>query len=114
MRDKQYEKPPLSDHQLEIFKRFHQMDYILYELSLAKFERQVAAFGQDRMQTEVKKLKKYAEKCIKKPSNCYKSRMTTVRSSPNQKKAMKLTKFKGKKYGGYMLNRDYGKFLIFG
>ena len=114
MRDKQYEKPPLSDHQLEIFKRYHQMDYILYELSLAKFERQVAAFGHDRMEKEVAKLKKYAGKCKKKPSNCYKSRFTTVKSSPNLKKVMKLIKFKGEKIGGYKLNRDYGKFLIFG
>ena len=89
------------------------MDYILYELSLAKFERQVAAFGHDRMEKEVAKLKKYAGKCKKKPSNCYKSRFTTVRSSPNMKKAMKLTHFKGEKKGGYMLNRSYGKFLIF-
>ena len=114
MRDKQYEKPPLSDHQLEIFKRYHQMDYILYELSLAKFKRQVAAFGHDRMEKEVAKLKKYAGKCKKKPSNCYKSRFTTVKSSPNLKKVMKLIKFKGEKIGGYKLNRDYGKFLIFG
>ena len=52
MRDKQYEKPPLSDHQLEIFKRYHQMDCILYELSLAKFERRVATFGQDHSKSE--------------------------------------------------------------
>ena len=110
MRDKKYEKPPLSDHQLEIFKQYHQMDYILYELSLAKFERQVASFGQDRMENEVAKLKMYAEKCKKKPSNCYKSKFTTVRNSPNSDKAMKLTHFKGEKIGK-KIDRDYGKFL---
>ena len=111
MRDKKYEKPPLSEHQLNIFKQYHQMDYILYELSMAKFQRQVAAFGHERMEKEVTKLQKYAKKCQQKPSNCYKSKFTTVRNSPNKDKAMKLTQVKGEKIGK-KIDRDYGKFLI--
>ena len=86
---------------------------ILYELSLAKFERQIAEFGQDRMKKEVAKLKIYAEKCNEKPSICNKSKFTTVRDSPDLYKVMQLTHFKGEKIGK-KIDRNYGKFLSSG
>ena len=114
MREKSYEKPPLSDRQLAIFKSYHQMDYILYDLSLKKFERQVAAFGHDRMAVEVAKLKSYAEKCRKKPQNCFKSKFTTVRDSPKLKEVMKMThttEIKGQQIRT-KIDRDYGGFSV--
>ena len=110
MREKSYEKPPLSDSQLAIFKSYHQMDYILYDLSLKKFERQVAAFGHDRMAVEVAKLKSYAEKCKTKPQNCFKSKFTTVRDSTKQKEVMKMTAVEGERIGT-KIDRDYGWFF---
>ena len=110
MREKSYEKPPLSDRQLAIFKSYHQMDYILYDLSLKKFERQVAAFGHDRMAVEVAKLKSYAEKCRKKPQKCFRSWFTTVRDSPKRKEVMKMTEVKGQQIRT-KIDRDYGGFL---
>ena len=108
MREKKYEKPPLSDRQLAIFKKHHQMDYYLYDLSLKKFDRQVAEFGRDRMEAEVQKLKLYAQKCQTNSQSCMKSKFTTVRDSPKQKEIMKMTEFKGERIKN-KIDRDYGK-----
>ena len=111
MREKSYEKPPLSDRQLEIFKKHHQMDFYLYDLALKKFDRQVAAFGHDRMEAEVEKLKSYAEKCRTNSQSCMKSKFITVRNSPNQKQIMKMTEVKVKRGDRIRtkIDRDYGK-----
>ena len=111
MREESYEKPPLTDRQLEIFKRFHQLDYILYDLSLKKFERKLAAFGHENMEAEVKKLKLYAEGCKNNPKNCLRSKFTTVRNSPKHDQIMKLTEVTGEKIGK-RISKDYGKFLV--
>ena len=111
MREKSYEKPSLTNRQLEIFKSFHQMDYILYDLSLKKFERQLAAFGHKRMEAEVKKLKLYAEGCEMNPENCLKSKFTTVRNSPKYDQIMQLTKVTGEKIGK-RISKDYGEFNV--
>ena len=112
MREKAYEKPPLTNRQLKIFKKHHRMDFILYELSMTKFNRQVAAFGHEKMKTEVKKLKDYASKCMKKPQDCLITNFTTIRNSPKRNKIMKLTQVRGEIIGK-KINRDYGKFLVF-
>ena len=111
MREKSYDKPPLSDRQLEIFKKHHQMDYYLYDLALKKFDRQVEAFGKDRMEAEVEKLKLYAAKCQKNPQSCMKSKFITVRNSPNQKEVMKMTEVKVKRGDRIRtkIDRDYGE-----
>ena len=111
MREKAYEKPPLTDRQLKIFKKHHRMDFILYELSLAKFNRQVAAFGHEKMKTEVKKLEAYASKCMEKPQDCMITNFTTIRNSPKRNKIMKLTQVRGEIIGK-KIDRDYGKFLL--
>ena len=111
MREKSYEKPSLTNRQLEIFKSFHQMDYILYDLSLEKFERQLAAFGHKRMEAEVKKLKLYAEGCEKNPKNCLRSKFTTVRNSPKHDQIMKLTEVTGEKIEK-RISKDYGEFNV--
>ena len=108
MREKKYEKPPLSDRQIAIFKKHHQMDYYLYDLALKKFERQAAEFGHDRMEVEVQKLKVYAQKCQKNSQSCMKSKFTTVRDSPKQKNIMKMTEVKGERIKT-KIDRDYGK-----
>lgn len=84
------------------------MDYILYELSLEKLDRQVTEFGKIRMQREVRKLQRFAASCQKSRS-CFKSKFTTIRDSPNASDRLKLSKLKGNKIGT-RLDMDYGKF----
>ena len=103
-----YEQPELTPHQLKTFKKYNEIDYILYELSVEKHNRQVAAFGKLRMQEEVKKLQRFAENC-QKSKNCFTSKFTTIRDSPNSTELMKSTKIEGNKIG-IRLNKDYGEF----
>ena len=83
------------------------MDYILYELSVEKLDRQVAEFGKLRMQREVQKLQLFAASCQKSRS-CFKSKFTTIRDSPNAKELQKMSKLNGNKIG-MRLDKDYGK-----
>ena len=107
-REAVYEQPELTPRQLQIFKKYNEIDYILYELSVEKHQRQVAAFGKHRMQEEVRKLQRFAENCLK-YKNCFKSKFTTIRDSPNFMELMKSTKIEGDKIG-IRLDKDYGKF----
>merc|ERR1719410_3214982 len=81
------------------------MDYILYELSLEKLDRQVTEFGKIRMQREVRKLQRFAASCQKSRS-CFKSKFTTIRDSPNASDRLKLSKLKGNKIDT-RLDMDY-------
>ena len=108
-RENYYEKPELTPQQLQTFTKHHQIDFILYDLSMDKFNRQVAAFGKVRMQREVKKLERFAASC-QKSRNCFKSKFTTIRDSPNAIELMPSTKITGEKIG-VRLDKNYGRFL---
>ena len=109
-RELTYEKSELSSQQLQTFKKFHQIDYILYELSLEKLDRQVTEFGKLRMQREVRKLQQFAASCQKSRS-CFKSKFTTIRDSPNASDLLRSPKLKGNKIET-RLDKDYGKFKV--
>ena len=85
-----YAKPQLSEYQNYIFEKFYQMDIILYNLSNEKFDRQIEQFGRARMDIEIEKLKKFAEKCDIDRKLCNKRYHKTWKHFP-QSDSIKLT-----------------------
>ena len=81
---KSYEKPSLSDEQMATFEKYFRMDIMLYELVQEKFEKQIDAFGRERMENELEKLKELQKKCEIDKSLCSRKRHIKYSDDPRK------------------------------
>ena len=68
---KKYAKPNLNEEQMRVFEKFNRIDIMMYELANQKLDKQIDAFGRDRMKTEVDKLEKLKLECSKDKMLCH-------------------------------------------
>ena len=86
---KSYEKPSLTDAQMATFEKNFRMDIMLYELVQEKFEKQIDAFGRERMERELEKLKELQKKCEVDKSLCSRKRHVKYSDDPGKEKLSK-------------------------
>ena len=71
------------------FEKYFRMDIMLYELVQEKFEKQIDAFGRERMEREMEKLKELQKKCEVDKSLCSRKRHVKYSDDPGKEKLSK-------------------------
>ena len=81
---KPYSKPSLNEEQTRIFEKFNRIDIMMYELANQKLDKQIEAFGRNRMQAEVQKLEKLKLDCLKDKWLCHRKHHITWSNDPRR------------------------------
>ena len=71
------------------FEKYFRMDIMLYELVQEKFEKQIDAFGRERMKSEMEKLKELQKKCEVDKSLCSRKRHVKYSDDPGKEQLFK-------------------------
>ena len=81
---KPYAKPTLNEEQMKVFEKFNRIDILMYKLANQKLDKQIDAFGRNRMQAAVEKLEKLKLGCYDDKWLCHRKHHVTLNDDPRR------------------------------